>query len=573
MSAARRQGSTGRGSAGSRSGTGRGAPAAPRGAPWLAGLRGEVAIQIVIGVLAAFLLCWNLGERYLWQDEAQTAVLGSRILRSGRPLAYDGKNFISVDLFVGEDAASIGRRTGDPRAAVDYYVGRGDLKPDTAWKYHPWGQYVVAALGLAVLGHGTLAARLPFALAGVAAVLLLYRLVRRECDSRLMASLAAVLLAVNPYWVLHDRQCRYYALSSLFLVLTLMGYTSWQRGRRWGAAAFVASVWGWFQADYGTVWPALGVLFLDAAWTHRRDLARPARLGAAVAVTLAPFVYYYEMWRRPLLQVGTWSGRFRGTLFNVNEYLVPLVVVAAALALLVWRRRTWGEPERRLITVGCAIVGALLVWVPSAAPFVFVRYVIVAAPLGACLAAWVLVRGAGSRASRLAWPGAAVLALTPWASMLLYPVAPPPPWLPGGALVRPELSVVGSAIFGHRPDPNRLVVEWLRQNAAPTDEILINYEDVPLMFYLPNPIRGGIAAFRVEDDAKAPPRFVVLRRSVDFVHWPVFRREVDRYAWLEVPLNAPDVFYGNNPDPRGQLQDPATAPPLYVARRVDEPRG
>jgi hypothetical protein len=33
------------------------------------------------------------------------------------------------------------------------------------------------------------------------------------------------------------------------------------------------------------------------------------------------------------------------------------------------------------------------------------------------------------------------------------------------------------------------VIDWLRRNAPPTDEILINYEDVPLVFHLPNPIR------------------------------------------------------------------------------------
>ena len=74
-----------------------------------------------------------------------------------------------------------------------------------------------------------------------------------------------------------------------------------------------------------------------------------------------------------------------------------------------------------------------------------------------------------------------------------------------------------------------MVVEWLKQNAKPTDEILINYEDVPLMFYLPNPIRGGVAAFRVEDDSKSPPEFVVLRQSV-------------RSTLASLPPRAPTLF-------------------------------
>jgi hypothetical protein len=87
------------------------------------------------------------------------------------------------------------------------------------------------------------------------------------------------------------------------------------------------------------------------------------------------------------------------------------------------------------------------------------------------------------------------------------------------------------------------------------------------MYYLPNPVRGGIAAFRAEDDAKAPPRFAILRRSVAFVHWPVFQREIARYQWDMIPLNAPDVMWGNNPDPLGQIQDPDSARDLFIARR------
>jgi len=134
------------------------------------------------------------------------------------------------------------------------------------------------------------------------------------------------------------------------------------------------------------------------------------------------------------------------------------------------------------------------------------------------------------------------------------------------------LKVLRKSLFGHRADPNRLVIDWFKKNAAPDDEILINYEDIPLMFYLPNPIRGGIAAFPVEDNAKRPPDFVVLRRSVEFVHWPVYLREVQRYDWDPVPLEAPDVPCGNCPDPdeqeSAQRYDPARAQSLFIARRI-----
>jgi hypothetical protein len=213
-----------------------------------------------------------------------------------------------------------------------------------------------------------------------------------------------------------------------------------------------------------------------------------------------------------------------------------------------------------------------LPWVALFTPDAFLRYIIMAAPLGSLLGAWVLVRGCGSRYAWLAWVGAFLLAATPWMS------------LPGRMLVpaddryavtlwwRAELSILASEIFGSRPDPNRMTVEWLRQNAAPSDEILINYEDLPLAFYLPNPIRGGIPAFRAEDDSKSPPRFVVMRRSVEFVHKPVFEREIGRYQWAEAPVKIPDIIWGNNPDPMMWDNYPGEMTYLYLARRVDGAR-
>lgn len=183
---------------------------------------GAAAANAIIAVLAACLLFWGLSDKYLWQDEAATAVLGSRILRFGRPLAYDGTNFIGIDIFKADDAGSIAERTTAPKAAVDYYVSRGFLKADSSWKYHPWGQFLVAAVSFKFFGQSTLSARLPFALAGFATVLLLHVLTRMCCDSRWLTGLAPVLLILNGYWILHSRQCRYYSLSSVCCVLTLL---------------------------------------------------------------------------------------------------------------------------------------------------------------------------------------------------------------------------------------------------------------------------------------------------------------------------------------------------------------
>ena len=528
-----------------------------------------IKAQAVLTALAALLLLWGLGHSYLWQDEAATAVLAQRMLRYGRPLAYDGVNLITIDHFAAENEDSAGQRAADPQAAVRFYVNRGDFKKDTTWKWQPWGQFVVAAASLKLLGATTVAARLPFALAGILTVLVLYRFAFKYFQDSRLALLAAVFLIFNAYWILHSRQCRYYALSSLFLMLTLASYARWQTGKRGGATLFVLSAWCWFQVDYGTVWPVLAVLFVDALIAQWRNWWQPVSVGIVLSVTIAPFAAYYEIWGRVSVPQDPWFQRFARNLFNINEYVAPVLIVSGAIALWAYRRKTMLPFERRLIGICCACLLAMLLWVPAVAPAAFLRYSILVAPLGCLLTAWVLVQFGRLTRPGLTWIGAAIFLLTPWLSLPLHVLRPHT--LLHATIMRPDLKVLREAVFGHPPDPNRPVIEWLKATAAPSDEILVNYEDIPLMFYLPNPIRGGIAGFRAEDDSRKPPDFLVLRRSVQFVHWPLFDHELQHYTWKSAAVKAPDIICGSCPDP-AERYDASHAASIYVARRVGEPQ-
>ena len=245
-----------------------------------------------------------------------------------------------------------------------------------------------------------------------------------------------------------------------------------------------------------------------------------------------------------------------------------MLIVTAAIVIWAYRRNTMLRFERRLIAISCACLIAMLLWVPAVAPAAFLRYPILVAPLGSLLTAWVLIQFGRLTGPSLAWISAAIFLLTPWLSLPLHVLRPHT--LLHATVIRPDLKLLPKAVFGHPPDPNRPVIQWLKANAAPSDESLINYVDSPLMFYLPKPIRGGIAAFRAEDDTRKPPDFMVLRRSVNFVHWPVFEHEVRHYTWRSVNLQAPDIICGSCPDPV-ERYDASRAAPIFVARRVGEP--
>lgn len=526
---------------------------------------------------AGVLLFWRLGAVYLWQDEAATAVMAERMLAYGKPLAYDGRNLITMDSFVDEDRATIDKRTGSAEEALRYLVARGDFRADTTWVGQPWGQFAAAAISLGLLGHGTVQARLPFALAALATVLLVYLLARRVFENSGTAVLAAALLAANAFWILESRQCRYYALSSLALLLSVAAFLRWQRGDRWGARLFVLAGWIYFQCDFGSFFPSMAILAVAAGAASWPRIGRPAAVFAALGLTVAPFAWYYGIHERLRNPSSTLETRIRGNLLNVNSFVIAFAVLVLA-AWLLWRRKPEPSREQRLLLwVSVGIILSTLVWVPMVAPAAFQRYVVQLTPLAVLVTAWVATRMADAVAAKAGGPW-----LRPWVlvvagvieagtrvtslpGLMALTVA----WgglRPSSWLLRPELAVAVRDVFHPIPDPNRLVIEAIGPWLRPGDEILVNYEDIPLMFYTGAGVRGGVAAFRVEDHQAPPPRFLVLRRSVPFVHWTVFRREVSRYQWRPISTGAPDVVWGNFVDPT--YSRPADPPEVIVAERV-----
>jgi hypothetical protein len=526
---------------------------------------------LVLGV-ATLLLTWRLGAVYLWQDEAATAVLAERLFTHGKPLAYDGRNMITMDSFVDEDEATIGRRTGDADAAFRYLVERHDFKPDGAWIGQPWGQFVAAGASLAAFGHGTVAARLPFALAAIATAALLYLLARRIFASESIALLSVALLLANAPWIQHARQCRYYALSSLGLLGTVAAFVHWRRGGRFGAPLFVLVGWLYFQCDFGSCLPAFAVLAVIAAVSAWPRIGSTALTFACLGAAIAPFAWYYEILGRVRTPIETWDQRLGLNASNLNQYVIAAPVLIVGAWLLVCRRATLDASRRHVLWAAAGIVLVMVVWVPAVAPLAFHRYVVQLTPLAALLAAWTVCEVAAlavprDEVKRVALGvvlGGVLLGTGIFSAPLAFALGKKLDAV--AVLGRPELPALIDEIFEGRLDPNRMVIEALAPRLRPDDEILVNYEDVPWMFYTRARIRGGVAAFRAEERG-SPPRFFVLRQTVPFVHWDVFNREVARHEWRQIRTGAPDLPFGNNPDPIW-LPYPVSTAEVLVGERI-----
>jgi len=174
---------------------------------------------LAITALAAPLLLWALARHPFWSDEAVTAFYARSIVTTGRglPRAWDGRNLMAYAGGWSLDRNMIA--TGYPNPLLQFYV---------------------AAPFFALMGreHATLAGRLPFALLGLATILLTYALVRRWTSDVAAALTAALLLATNVQYLLFMRQCRYFALGAFLTVLLLWFYLLLDARRTWSWLAF-----------------------------------------------------------------------------------------------------------------------------------------------------------------------------------------------------------------------------------------------------------------------------------------------------------------------------------------------
>ncbi|MDE2490770.1 MAG: hypothetical protein KGM24_07970 [Elusimicrobia bacterium] len=272
----------------------------------------------------ALLLFWNLGRPALWQDEAETALRAESILETGLPrTTLDGVLVTTQD----ELAAHEGTRAG-------------------VWTWDTWLPASLAAASMALLGRTPLAARLPFALAGLLALGLSWRLfLAGENDAapsarRIWAPEAGLaLLALSPAFVLFCRQSRYYALLALGTPLVLLAWRRLLAGRRGGVLAVALSLQVLLHASFAFFATAGLALALDAALRGRECVGqRRFWQAAGLALALAlPAILYFRVWSRP----GNHLYGFRESLEFLKTFELWLAAFALPSALAAaadWRR-------------------------------------------------------------------------------------------------------------------------------------------------------------------------------------------------------------------------------------------
>ena len=172
-------------------------------------------IVVLITLLSAPLFLFGLGNTYLWQDEAQTALLARSVLKHGVPMVGQGAESLSA--VMGTDA------------------GVGGIYFQVSWL-----QAYLTAASFSLFGESSWAARIPFALAGWLCVPLVAWAMRQVGAAR-AARFAALLVALNVPFIVAARQARYYALTSALVLLVTGTYGGLSRGTTLRFVAFAAA--------------------------------------------------------------------------------------------------------------------------------------------------------------------------------------------------------------------------------------------------------------------------------------------------------------------------------------------
>jgi len=493
--------------------------------------RREWITALALTGLSAALLLPNLGNSFLWQDEAQTAVVARTILSEGVPRGTDGVNFFSQEQ---------GREYG----------------PNHLWKWHTWLSFYLTALSFLTLGETTTAARLPFALLGIATVVLAYFAGARFWRDRRAALAGAGLLAVSVPFLILSRQCRYYAAASFFSLLGLHAYVRLREGGRGATGWLFAAAVLLFHTHYLYAATLLATLIVHAALLERARLPRVLWVAAATVLVDLPWIVWFADIRPGGEGYVANIVNFTRLASHVADYagltlrwIFEPTVLAILPVLALWRWRV-GEPPFRVeretwhnaaLLLLYAVVTVLLLSLLS--PLVFYRYL---APLfpPAFLLSGLLVGRLLRRSLAL---GLAVVAAL----------------LASGSLQRHLFEIT------HDYDgPIEGIVRFLEAHAKPGDVVAISYGDMPLKFYTRLRIVGGLTG---EDLAPArDARWIVIRRHNNTDEDTRVNRElrkiVEAGGYRAHALAVPDTPFENreSPDVHRFRSAPKRMPPVLV---------
>ena len=341
-------------------------------------------ILFIILVCSGYLIFKNLGSAALWDDEAATAIVARNFLKTGQFTAWDGRN-----LFATRNGTSLQMDLIDHAQPV---------------------QCALTALSFFLFGESTFAARLPMAIIGLFAVILLYATLRRETpEYPAFALYATAVLGLVPEYILYYRNCRYFSVVCFAALLTFFAYRNFIRrpDAKWAAATTAAAIalyYSHFQICLAFLIPlaAIHLLFEQKRLPEKHWFLVAAGCFAFVLATL-PYTVFHHLWERPdLPSVASLADRATIALWYLQDSfgsgIAPWALVVTTLVMLMMR--AYNSRISRIVMQSLFIVVVHIVILSLTSmqgtakeyPLANIRYCVACFPFTAILAAGIVHR-------------------------------------------------------------------------------------------------------------------------------------------------------------------------------------
>jgi len=528
----------------------------------------------------AVLLLGAPGRPLLWNDEADTAVIGQRVLRHGLPVV-----------------------TGEPTLA--YLVRPEHVRSGGVYTAGVWGQYYLAALGV-WLAEGvddlyarTARVRLVFALTGYAALAALAIGLSPLAGPGpwRIAFVAGVLIAdcVSISLILHLREVRYHApavlLTSLVCVLHarrhLLGRLS-LRGWLVGGSLASIALFDFFPPIFGSLGlvlaGAIGVRIARGGATGRlrRWLVEVSPLAVSAVCALGIFVAMGLLEQAEFVSATSTTRSYARNLhFAVSgllrfEFLGPALIAHAGV---VWVTRgrigSDASTERRTAFSGFVLaLVAVHVLLVSTFPLVWERYLIPLSPLlGAALVLDLISLVGALRAvdPAVRWRPRAACAVAALAAVASLAVRAPE--------LRGRVEEIARPVQG----PLDALIPYLKEHYRDPGSLVIatNYEGPAYTYYLGSHVVVGYYGQNMAEDSRASPDVIVPRPWPRGIRTLLAMSRAATYRRVGLPVrqqrtnNAPILWPGSPGGVRHRFENepPAAAEQeVVLLERVAAPR-
>jgi 4-amino-4-deoxy-L-arabinose transferase-like glycosyltransferase len=460
--------------------------------------------------VSSFLFLANLGNQYLWQDEAQTAVISRTILTHGVPVGYDGKNYFSQEL-------------------------GSEYGKDYIWKWHTWLPFYILAAFFKLFGTSTFVARLPFAIFGIGSVFITYRLCKVLWQSPQIAAAAVILLLLSVPFLILSRQCRYYSLAAFFSLWSLVSYVRMLDKKKYAGIGFVLSTVFLFHTHYIYYVTLFATVFTHAILFHRQRFKTLFILSAISALVNLPWV----IWLAGMKYGQTYGGFFTAAKLIKfgSEYisllttktptfplllllLIPVVCIANRIKTKSFFTATLAFWQKLSLLLFFVLYNLIALAVASPSPFY--RYL---APLIA--------------------PITIVVAILIVAAARLH-------WVVSVAIIAFLISTGSFTNFIYEithdfDGPIEGIVKFLNENGSENDVVAITYGDMPLKFYTKMRIVGGLTGEDLSIAKQA--KWVILRKhSICEKDIAVRKYLVENISWQKykpIVIKYPDTAFEN----------------------------